>query len=146
MGLNLFCGIHLWDRCHKMRHPQFNGGALDLFDYVLIRHDMDGQPRGKMRNPTSGPFQVLRVLGSTLEINKIGYTEKINIRRVQPYKSNTQPSRSRAPPDGRRRTQRLNRPMPPLRSSRQVRPLRTSRQMRRHNRAGAYAGRLRKRP
>ena len=52
---------------------------------ILIRHDMDGQVRGKMRNPTSGPFKILRVLGGTLEIDKRGYKEKINIRRVQPY-------------------------------------------------------------
>jgi hypothetical protein len=53
---------------------------------ILIRHDMDGQPRGKMRNPTSGPFRVHRVLGSTLEIDRGAYREKINIRRVQPYR------------------------------------------------------------
>jgi hypothetical protein len=31
-------------------------------DQVLIRHDMDGQPRPKMKRPTSGPYVITRVL------------------------------------------------------------------------------------
>jgi hypothetical protein len=54
-------------------------------DRVLIRNDMDGQPRPKMKSPTSGPFVITRVIGLTLEINRGRYLEKINIRRVQPY-------------------------------------------------------------
>jgi hypothetical protein len=54
-------------------------------DRVLIRHDMDGQPRPKMKLPTSGPHVITRVLGSTLEIDRGGYLEKVNIRHVQPY-------------------------------------------------------------
>jgi hypothetical protein len=46
---------------------------------------MDGQPHPKMKRPTSGPYVITRVLGSTLEIDRGTYLEKINIRRVQPY-------------------------------------------------------------
>jgi len=56
-------------------------------DLVLIRHDMDGQPYGKMMRPASGPYKIVRVLGSTLEIDRGRYLEKINIRRVQPFYS-----------------------------------------------------------
>jgi hypothetical protein len=54
-------------------------------DRVLIRHDMDGQPRPKMKRLTSGPYVITPVLGSTLEIDHGNYLEKVNIRRVQPY-------------------------------------------------------------
>ena len=54
-------------------------------DKILIRHDMDGTPRGKMADPTSGPFEIIAVRGSTLKIQKGRYREKINIRRVSPY-------------------------------------------------------------
>ena len=54
-------------------------------DLVLIRHDMDGQPRGKMMKPTSGPYEVMSVKNSTIEINRGTFSEKINIRRLQPY-------------------------------------------------------------
>jgi hypothetical protein len=54
-------------------------------DRVLIHHDIDGQPRPKMKSPTSGPFSNTRVIRGTLEIDRGRYLEKINIRRVQPY-------------------------------------------------------------
>ena len=54
-------------------------------DLVMIRHDMDGQPRGKMTNPTSGPFKVLKVKGSSIEIDRGSFNEIVNIRRLQPY-------------------------------------------------------------
>jgi hypothetical protein len=44
-------------------------------DRVLIRHDMDGQPRPKMKSPTSGPFAITRIIEGTLEINRRRYLE-----------------------------------------------------------------------
>jgi transposase InsO family protein len=55
-------------------------------DRVLIRHDMDGQPRAKMKRLTSGPYKVTTtVRGSTIEIDRGKYLEKVNVRRLQPY-------------------------------------------------------------
>ena len=54
-------------------------------DLVLIRHDVEGSPRGKMYDPTSGPYTVLRVLKSNLELEREGFTEIVSIRRCQPY-------------------------------------------------------------
>ena len=87
-----------WKLMKQMRRKQMENGRdrenrkriphkYRVNDLVLIRHDMDGQPHGKMKRPTSGPFRVLRVLGSTLEIDRGVYTEKVNIRRLQPYHS-----------------------------------------------------------
>jgi cleavage and polyadenylation specificity factor subunit 1 len=71
---------------------------------VLIRHDMDGPTfKGKMANPTKGPFRIVRVIGDhTLELQKGRYLEKVNIRRVQPFFDKhptrvTQPSRTAQP-------------------------------------------------
>jgi hypothetical protein len=44
-------------------------------DRVSIRHDMDGQPRPKIKSPTSGPFDITRVIGVTLEIKGGCYLE-----------------------------------------------------------------------
>lgn len=87
-----------WKLMKKMRGSQMEKGRLKENakriphryrpnDMVLIRHDMDGQPRGKMQCPTSGPYKVLRVRGPTLEIDRGPYIEKVNLRRVQPYHS-----------------------------------------------------------
>ena len=56
-------------------------------DLVLIRHDMDGEivPGRELDCPTSGPYRMLRVRNSTIEIERHGHSEKINIRRLQPH-------------------------------------------------------------
>jgi hypothetical protein len=54
-------------------------------ELVLIRHDMDGQVYPKQQRPTSGPFRITAIRGSTLEIDCGRYEMKINMRRVQPY-------------------------------------------------------------
>jgi hypothetical protein len=39
-------------------------------ELVLIRHDMDGQVYPKQQRPTSGPYRITAIRGSTLEVNQ----------------------------------------------------------------------------
>jgi transposase InsO family protein len=99
------------ERENARRHPyQYKIGGS-----VLIRHDMDGAAfKKKMANPTSGPFQITRVIGNhTLELKKGRYLEKVNIRRVQPFfgkvihnsnKDTAQPLKTKSKPKPKRRT------------------------------------------
>jgi transposase InsO family protein len=69
-------------RENKRRIPhQYHPG-----DRVVVRRDMGGAKIGKLNAPNEGPFRVTRTFGNgTLEIDRGGFFERINIRRLRPY-------------------------------------------------------------
>ena len=55
-------------------------------DLVLIRRDVGGEQLGKLDRPTSGPYRIVRVhVNGTVTIQRDGFREKINIRRILPF-------------------------------------------------------------
>jgi RNase H-like domain found in reverse transcriptase/Reverse transcriptase (RNA-dependent DNA polymerase)/Integrase zinc binding domain len=55
-------------------------------DKVLIRCDVRGEILGKLTRPSLGPFRITRLLPKgTVEIQRRGYKERINMRRLLPY-------------------------------------------------------------
>eukprot|EP00957_Ditylum_brightwellii_P000448 34710-Ditylum_brightwellii.AAC.1 len=60
-------------------------------EYVLIvKSASERRLQRKMNMPTEGPYKILKVFkNGTIKIQR-GYTEKINTRRVKPYKKATE--------------------------------------------------------
>ena len=56
-------------------------------DLVLIRRDVGGEILGKLAKPTHGPYNVEQVYANgTVRINRGRFSERINIRRLLPYR------------------------------------------------------------
>ena len=72
-------------------HAQTNKSRIahvyQVGDLVLIRRDVGGEVLGKLARPSHGPFEIVHVYANgTVRINHGRYTQRINIRRLLPYR------------------------------------------------------------
>ena len=76
------------DKATNRENQKRKSHDFKVGDLVLLRNDgSDGAVIPKLERPTLGPFEVTRVfVNGTLELHRRGFRERVNIRRVIPYR------------------------------------------------------------